>query len=246
MKILILDIELAPMVIYQWSLDNRGWTSPNNIVEDSYVLTWAAGWHNQKKVYSDSIHKSGKKGCIQSIHKLLDAADCVVGYNSIQFDMKILESKFLEYGLPRVEYNNIDLMRVCKRHFRFSSFSMNYVAKKLKIGQEKLETGGFDLWKGCMAGKASSFKKMLKYNIQDIHVTRALYYKLRPYMKEHPNYGLFREERVCPTCGSDKINKKGLRYNKTSVYQRWYCTNCSSHSQSRQAEKLIFKDLLKQ
>jgi DNA polymerase elongation subunit (family B) len=247
MKRLVLDIEVAPLTIYSWALKVNGYLPHTNIIEDGFILTWAAKWVGKDKIYSDTLYKSGHKKMIQNMANLLEEADVVIGYNSTRFDMPLLQQEMFLLNMPVVEYKQIDLLRVVRRNFRFASASLGYVSKKLGIRKGKMETGGFQLWKDCMAGKRNAYVKMRAYNEEDVVLTELLYLKLLPYITNHPNWNIYTDDNRlhCPTCGSTRVNKKGLRYNKTNTVQRWHCQQCGAHSQSNVIVNRLTKESLR-
>ena len=66
----------------------------------------------------------------------------------------------------------------------------------------KMDTD-FELWAQCMQGNDSSLEYMEKYNRYDVELLEEVYLKLRPWIKSHPNVGLYMEteESVCANCG---------------------------------------------
>ena len=72
---------------------------------------------------------------------------------------------------------------------------------------------------------------MKKYNPHDVYLLEKLYYKLRPYMPNHPNINLItRIPRACKACLGPRFNKAGFKYNKRAVKQRWQCMNCYTYN----------------
>lgn len=253
MRRLVLDIEVSPMIAVIWGLRNNQYINPDNVVQDSYILTWAAKWVGQKKVYSDTRLKSGNRKMLANMAELLEQANVVIGYNSSRFDMPILQQEMFMLGLPVVEYKQIDLLKVVRQNFRFASNKLDYISKKLDIRKGKLETGGLPLWMDCMdhnndaKSKRKAYRVMRKYNEEDVVLTEELYLKLLPYINNHPNWNVYTDDKrlKCPTCGSPHVTKKGMRYTKTGTYQRWLCTECHSHCQSNVQNKRQQKEILK-
>ena len=56
---------------------------------------------------------------------------------------------------PPPPVKQIDLMQVVKRQFRLEYNNLGSVTTALGV-ETKLETGGFDLWKACIAGDPGS------------------------------------------------------------------------------------------
>jgi DNA polymerase elongation subunit (family B) len=180
---------------------------------------------------------------LRSIYYLLDEADAVVHYNGTKFDIPTLNQEFISVGLtPPSSYKQIDLLRTTRGQFRFPSNKLDYVSRVLGLGQ-KLEHKGHDLWIGCMEGNQECWATMEKYNIQDVVLLEKLYNKLRPWIKNHPNVGLYAEVEtaMCPVCGGSHLTKRGKAHTALGTYTRFRCNDCGKWSRSRKSEKTINK-----
>ncbi len=75
---------------------------------------------------------------------------------------------------------------------------------------------------------------MTKYCKQDVQALEDLFMKFRPLIRNIPNYNLFankpQESRLCPSCGSNHLNKHGTHITKTNTYQRLICRDCGTTS----------------
>jgi hypothetical protein len=128
--------------------------------------------------------------------------------------------------LPPSPYKELDLMRAVKAQFKFPSNKLDYVAKTLGVGS-KVKHSGFDLWLGAMSGDQKAWKVMKKYQIQDVNLLIDLYEKLKPWIKNHPSKPLHGgRETGCVTCGSERLQKRGVAHTASSTYQRYQCQNC--------------------
>jgi hypothetical protein len=236
MKILLLDIESSPNTAHVWGLWQQN-VSINQLMESSYVLCYAAKWLGDKEVIFDSVHQSKPKTMLKGIHGLLDSADAVVHYNGTKFDIPTLNKEFLLHSFnPPSPYKQIDLLRVVRSNFRFPSNKLDYVAQRLNLGK-KHEHEGHELWVKCMNGDKDAWKRMEKYNIQDVVLLESLYGALRPWIKSHPNYNLFSDDHVCPNCGSSSLQRRGTAISATGTYQRYQCRSCGTWSQSTKSIK---------
>jgi len=137
MKILILDIETSPNLVWTFGLFQQN-ISINQIVEPSTVMCWAAKWLDKKKVYFSSIYDTTPSKMIKEIHKLVDEADAIITYNGKRFDMPILNKEFLLLGfdLPS-PYKDIDLLNTARQNFKFASNKLDYISQELGIGKNK-------------------------------------------------------------------------------------------------------------
>ena len=85
---------------------------------------------------------------------------------------------------------------------------------------------------------------MKDYNIHDVISLEALYLRLRPYMKYHPNVARTNKEGeiVCPKCGSSNIQWRGYYFTRMGLcYRRFVCLDCGGWGRVRFAEKDIGK-----
>lgn len=233
---LFLDIETAPATARIWELRTR-FVPISRVVSRGYTLCFAARWEGQKKVHFYSRWKHGHEAMVKAAYDLIDEADVVVHYNGKKFDMPTLSREFVVQGLtPPGPYKQVDLFQVVRSSFRFLSNSMDAVADELGL-QRKAEHKGMALWEEVMAGRRDAQRTMKEYNIQDIVVLEELYKVLQPWVRVHPNRGLFvdnPQEPVCPSCGSTHLHKKGVeRPANVNAYQRYKCQDCGANSRGR-------------
>lgn len=239
-KVLILDIETAPISAYVWGIWQQN-VGTHQIQSDWFCLTWAAKWLFEDKVYSGKLKPKeattqDDKRIIQGIWALVNEADIVIAHNGAKFDMPKLNSRFILNDLqPPLPYQIIDTLLHIRRQFGFSSNKLDYVNKLLNLERKK-ETN-FELWARCMKGNADALSEMEAYNIQDVRILEETYLQIRAWIKPHPNMGLFILDETanrCPNCGSDKLLEQGKCYNTSAnIYELMRCDNCSAVSRKR-------------
>lgn len=245
-RILLIDIETAPMVVYTWSLWDQN-VGLNQIIEDWSILSFAAKWlddSDDKIMYFDTTNMEDLKDdseLLVELHKLLDEADIVCGQNSKSFDTKKINARLALAGMnPPSPYRQYDTKIIAKRHFKFTSNRLAYMTDKLCTKYKKLDHGkfaGFSLWKEYLAGNKEAQKEMREYNEYDVLSLQELFLKLLPW-DDSINFNAYLEcdYDVC-TCGSIDFKKKGFHYTNTQKYQRYECKNCGKSMRSRKAEK---------
>ncbi len=235
-KVLLMDVETSPNLGTYFELYKEG-----NIVwneKNWYILSFAWKWADEKKTHVLSLldfptfYKKDKEDdmpLVNALWKLFDEADVVIGHNSTAFDVKKTNARFIAHNMqPPSPYKQVDTKLVAKRYFKFDSNKLNDLGKYLGLG-EKLQTGGFDLWKRCMAGDKKAWKKMCEYNKQDVVLLEKVYLKLRPWMGNHPNLNILTGKLGnCPNCNSDRIHRRGYGIRLKSKYQRLQCLNCGA------------------
>lgn len=229
---LFLDIELAPSKALVWGMFGV-YIKPNQVVGDSYVLSWAAKWHGQDEVSYSSLGMTSKKGMLKEIYKLLNEAEVVVTYNGDRFDLKILNQEFMLQGWdPPKPYKSIDLLKTMKKNFRGVFNKLDYWLKKLDL-QEKVENRGMSLWIDCMNKDPDAFAEMEEYNIGDVVSLEQLYDRVKPWITNLPNQSAITQSCVCPTCGTSKLQSRGFTL---TGHRRFRCEN-GHWSQSTYIEK---------
>ena len=241
-KILIFDIETTPILGYTWGIWEQ---NVIDIVKPWYMLCFAYKWLGESEVHVVALpdfkeryatNKEDDFELVVALRNLFDQADMIVAHNGDEFDIKKSNARFIAHGLvPPSPYVQIDTKKIAKRYFKFESNSLDKLGDYLGLGRKK-ETGGFGLWKGCMAGDESSWKLMISYNKQDVRLLEAIYNKLKPWHRTHPNVG-HTADYACPKCGSTDVQKRG--YARTSAgtfYQRFQCNGCGGWSQTRTME----------
>lgn len=228
MKILFLDLETSPNLAHVWGLWNQN-VAITQLVSSTEVLCFGARWNDSKKVIFKSVHHHGKEAMLDEMHKLLDEADVVIGWNSISFDTKHMNREFLENGyLPPAPFKDLDLMRVVKGNFRLPSNKLDYVSQLLGVGA-KVQHSGFQLWLDCMAGKPAAWKEMKEYQIQDVNLLVDLYEILKPWIKNGPHSALHDGiEDGCRNCSSTHLTRRGTTKTNTATYQRYQCQDCGT------------------
>ena len=243
-KILYLDIETAPTLAYTWSLFPK-YINIHDVTKPGYTLCWAAKWEGDREV---QFGKHTEKSHLENIWALLDEADAVVHYNGTRFDIPTLNREFVLANLPPTShYHQIDLLKTVRRNFRFQSNKLDFVAQQLGLGA-KTQHKGMALWHGVMADNIADWKMMERYNRQDVQLTQKLYKKLLPWIHNHPNVGMWvvdPKAPVCPTCGSQNMQKRGSQTNtKTQSYDRYKCMKCHTPARSRQAARKTSPNVL--
>jgi len=241
MRILLLDIELAPNLATVWSIWNQN-IGLTQLHDTSRMLSYSAKWHTADTYFFGSEWTNGRDEMLSSLHSLLNEADAVVHYNGKRFDMPHINREFLEAGfLPPNPYHQVDLMLVVKKTFRFVSNKLDHVLTELGL-TNKMFHEGHELWLKCMGfgdytdkQRKDARKVMEEYNIQDVYSLEELYNKLLPWIKSHPNHALYvdHDRPVCPNCGSDHIIKNGVETTKLMAYQRYRCKSCGTPIRGR-------------
>ena len=238
-KTLLIDIETAPAQALIWDMKTR-YVPYDQIVEDGYILCFAAGWLGEPTVEFASRWDQGYEWMVQRAWELLDEADVVIHYNGNNFDIPRLNSEFLVNRMgPPSPAHHVDLYRTVAGKFRVISRSMRHMLHLLGL-ESKLKHKGIELWVGCMTDVAGDQKVMQQYNVQDVIVLEDLYHELLPWIDNHPNVALWMKEgpnMKCPNCGSEDLENKGYKHTRVLSYKQFRCHGCGFYPRVRFAKE---------
>jgi hypothetical protein len=241
-KILLFDLETTPNLGYIWGKYEQ---DVLEFTRDWYILTFAYKWLGEKTTHAYALtdFKTYKKEpendreLVQKLWTLFDEADIIIAHNGDEFDIKKAQAKFVQHQLPPpTPFKTIDTKKIAKRYFKFDSNKLDDLGGYLNLGH-KIQTGGFELWKGCMKGEKKAWKKMVRYNKQDVVLLEKVYLTLRPWTDNHPNLNLLNETQGCPVCGGTHLQRRGYRLTRSSKFIRYQCQDCGAWS-SGAGEKL--------
>lgn len=237
-RILTLDIETSPMLVYTFQLD-RPFIAINQIVDHTRMLCWAAKWLGEDQVIYRSEFHHGRDKMLSHLHELLSEADIVVHFNGDSFDIPHCRREFKQAGLPVLPpLKTVDLWKASKKQFYFPSYKLDYIAQALGVGA-KVHHSGFQLWRDCIEQSPAdnphrqkrAWSVMRKYNKGDVIVTEDLYVEILPYIANHPHIGLYADDPIensCANCGSEDLQNRGFSLTKVGKYQRYQCKGCGA------------------
>lgn len=237
-RIILLDIETTPALSYHWRYwDER--IAPNQMVKTSELLCFAAKSLGARGMFFASRQgDADDRDLAKEAWDIVDQADIVIAHNGRAFDMKTLNARWAFWGLPPPgPYKIIDTCLVARKEFNFPANSLNALALYFNLGA-KQEHEGFDLWKKCIAGDPSAWKRMEKYNIRDVELLEQIYLRLRAYDRRHPNVGAGQCENEirCVCCGNKTMKRlPGLYFVTTKGYPIYRCRECGKVSRDNTA-----------
>ena len=241
-KVLFFDIETAPNLSYVWGQWQQ---DVIDHAQEWYILCFSYKWEDQKKTHVVSLddfdlYNEDSENDFDVVYKLwqlLDEADIVIGHNSDAFDIKKANARFAYHNLgPTTHYQTVDTLKIARRYFKFNSNRLGHLGEHLGLGGKEA-TGGFQTWAGCMKGDVKAWATMKKYAKQDVDLLIDVYERLRPWATNHPNRNVIdATSHACPTCGSNKLQKRGNRRTRTMVYRQLQCVRCRSYCRERVAD----------
>jgi len=221
-KRLFFDIETSPNLVFSWNVGHEVRIGHDNIVKERAIICICYKYEGSDKVYSLTWDKGDDKKMLEKFASVINTADEVIGHNSDNFDIKWVRTRCIYHGIPMThEIKSIDTLKASRGKFRFNSNKLDYLGKYLGVG-EKMETGGFDLWKDIiLKNSKKALTKMVSYCKQDVVLLEKVFQKLNPYIPVKTNAAVMfhRSAIACPECLSDdtvvnkhRISAAGTRY----------------------------------
>ena len=241
-KVLTFDIETAEMLIRTWGVGYKQRPHSRQIKEEWYCLAWSAKWLFDNEIMSDVVSSKeavnrDDKRLLNGIWRLIDEADVLIAHNGLKFDIRKLNARFIKNQfMPPHSYQFIDTLKASKKHFGFSAYNLDYLCGFLGLNR-KLATD-YELWDACVEGDKKALKKMQEYNKQDVLALEDFYVKIRPWIKSHPNLGVYAEfnEPRCHICLSEDLTWKGHYYTPAGRFESCRCNKCTTLGRSGKSD----------
>lgn len=223
-KILFIDIETSPIIAHVWRLFDQN-VGLNQIEMDWSILSFCAKWKGEDEIiYMDTRHQddiNDDTTLLDSLWRLLNEADFVVGQNSKRFDVKKINARFVLNGLPKPStFRQIDTLEIAKRQFGFTSNKLEYMTDKLCTVYKKLKHGKFPghlLWAECMKGNMEAWDEMEEYNVNDVLSLEELYDILSSWDDKLPNFDVY----VDGILDMTEWEKDGFHYSNLGKFQKY-------------------------
>lgn len=235
MRLVSLDIETAPALVYTFRAYGEQGIGMDQIVDHPRIIGFSYQWEGSKTVGWYSEYHHGRKEMLDAFHAILSEADAIMTYNGKTFDLPwILGELMIEEGYaPVPPVQHIDLYQILKGKTRFFLRKLDYAALRF-LDERKVSHTGFLMWRECLMGnddeKRKAWDLMRKYGKRDTALLFPLYEKIKGWTTTgHPNRALYDSvAEGCPVCASTNIQKRGYTYKLGGKYQRYQCQedNC--------------------
>jgi len=228
-RTLFYDIETTPIRVWTFRLGDQ-YVNHTSIVEgdkvDIICITYC--WDNGPAKSLDwDYEKQDSSEMIKEFDKIAAEADITIGQNSDSFDVKHINTQRLLHGLPPFpDWADCtdDTLKQLRKHFKFPTNKLDYISTVLGYGGKN--DVGLQDWVNIVEknkGGEKSFNKMIKYGKKDVLDTRAVFKKIKPYIKPKFNMATFNQDFCCTNCGSKNIVKNGTRISGKTRYQTFIC-----------------------
>lgn len=252
-KYLYFDLESSLMEGYFFKIWDEN-IPITRVKKHSHLLTaaWATndGEVESIRISPEDVKTGNDLAVVVKMIEMINSCDVLVTYNGKRFDLKLLNTRAIYWGLPPIAAKkHVDLFEQAKKSFKFPSNSMQNVSKYLGL-EGKLATGGTLLWERCANFDDKevcneALIEMETYNRQDIEATRDLHKRLQGWGKSAPNIGTIAKSKDgveglrCIHCGSSDVSKIMIDgtakqgYTSVSSFDLYRCGESSCRGVSR-------------
>lgn len=227
--------------ILLWDIES---TSLNADFGTILCIGWK--WLGKPKVYVANIQTYGDpnkpwddSGLVRYfVEEVYDQADYSVAHYGGRFDLPMIVTKCVKYGIPvPAPKVLVDTWRISRDNLKLHNNRLDSLAKYFVTLDQK--TGILpDEWRRAMCGDRKALKYVVDHCRADVLVLEEVFKKLRPLANQEPARHLF-EPVVggCISCGSDRLQRRGFRVCRTQRYQQYQCQACGKWQRSRIADK---------
>ena len=205
------------------------------------ILCIGYSWLGEDKVHVPTILDNSNKNLLSDKHlveqfgKVWAWADYAVGHYAKRFDVPMIQSKLLKYGLPPLAPTPlIDTWRVARDTFKLHSNRLATLEQFLGVEHSKTPIT-FDDWLQAAHGNRKALKQVVEHCRLDVLVLKEVYERIRPWVKAEPVRHLFVEadRATCISCGSAKLTRQGHRITRTRRYQQYQCQACGKWQRNK-------------
>lgn len=221
----------------------KAFITPDTVIQEPYLLT--AAWKTNKGEEGarglhhypmwDIDHREDIE-LVCELWEVLDKTDILIAHNA-SFDSGWITQRMSHHGMvPPSPYKVVCTLKALKKYFKLPSNSLDAATRYFDLEQKRHHEGP-SLWLRCMEGDVEAMDKMLEYNKGDIPTLEQLYYKILPFIKNHPNLGqYYSDDKIrCNNCGSTDMNlEEGkFAYTNLSKFETYRCGDCGAVKRTR-------------
>ena len=182
--------------------------------------------------------------------KVFDRYEVLIAHNGKKFDLRQCNTFFAEVGLSKCKKfpkNLIDTLTESRREFNLPSYSLKFLLRHFKLGIEKIQTGGEDLWFECMTFNPDgtpafpeAWKKMIRYCSRDVVATEIYYNFLEKggWVKVDPERIWYMDDMECPKCNRTQWQRRGTKpLEGLGRFQYYACSYCNKQLPGEMVEE---------
>jgi uncharacterized protein YprB with RNaseH-like and TPR domain len=209
------------------------------------VLCIGYKYAGQSRLRVPTILDGGKntlddRALVEEFGEAYEACDYHVTWYGDRYDLPMVQSKRIKYGLPPLSQKpSVDLWKAVRYRFKLHSNRLAVWQEFLGLEAEKTPID-FERWLRAAQGDKPSLNYVVKHCKADVLMLEEAYEKIKPWATEIPDHALFTGDREgCPACSSHNVKKQGFKVAKTRKYQQWQCMDCGRWWKSNKAAMIV-------
>lgn len=228
-KILFLDIETSPNILYSWCVGRKVNLTPDNIIHERQIICICWKWQGEKTIHSLDwgLKKQCDKALLKTFTRVINEADLIVAQNGDRYDLRFIMGRLAYHDLPPFHWAPTrDTLKQSRRAFFLNSHKLDYMGQFFSLGR-KLETT-FGLWKDVMAKDAKALTKMIRYCKGDVTLLEKAYDHIQRYTPQGVHMGILEhtDKMACKACGSKNTLPRGHRIKSGGIFECRLCSDC--------------------
>lgn len=207
-KTLIYDIETSYNIVTAWRAGYKLNIPHYSIIKERAIICVSYKWLGEKEVYNLSWDSNqDDKFLLEQFIEVMKEADILVAHNGDKFDIKWIKTRALKHNLEMLPYyNQVDTLKIAKKHFYFNSNKLDYISKFLGFeGKLNTESGLWD--KVILEKDDDALEEMITYCNEDVLQLEKVYNRLKSWDKPKQHAGvLLNDDKISsPISGSKNI-----------------------------------------
>lgn len=193
-SVLYIDLEVSLSLIWNYGLKVPSkYISPENLEQEYFIISWAASYMHQDKVYSacvtpEEAREGNDKNILAPLHDLMRSADLWAGHNIDAFDRKRANTRFLKNGLPPLKKKTYDTLKIARAELALESNTLDYIERWLGL-RPKDDITRADWLKIVRDADEKVLAKILKYNKGDVTQGKKVLKTFQPFSGKKKDYG---------------------------------------------------------
>jgi predicted PolB exonuclease-like 3'-5' exonuclease len=153
----------------------------NTCFDGAFGRILCIGYAVDKEPVAVIYHSHNEKRILQEFWQIAKKADCFIGYNLFEFDLKIIWQRSVKFGvkptknLDFAKFSNFPIYDIAKEWSRWGSVKdsgLEHLALALGLESPKDHLDGSQVWEYFQTGK---IKEICQYCQKDVVTTRDIY-----------------------------------------------------------------------
>ncbi len=183
-RILYLDIEVSPNLVFTWGIGNKISINHDSIVHERAVICICYKWSDSNEVGSFKWDNGCDKQLLKQFAKVINSADIICGHNIKNFDLKWVVTRCLLHNIElNKKFNVVDTLTMARSNFRFNSNRLDYISKFL--GETGKTDTSYKLWKDIvLKNDKKAMDTMVNYCKNDVMILEKVHKQIQKVLPE--------------------------------------------------------------